>query len=122
MANYHEHKCFTCGRIFDYCRRCVITPVIYKAEGFCSEKCSHIFNILSKHGCNLITANEAAEALSEYKIDEIALNENIIAHIDQIKSEVSVKVETTVVTEESTVTTEEESTVKQTDKNNKKKW
>ena len=111
MANYNEHKCFACGKIFDYCRRCVIKPVIYKAEGFCSEKCSDIFNILSKHGCNLITADEALEALAAYNLENIELSDSILAHIERIKSEATPaeepKAETDVVSK---------------NKNNKKKW
>ena len=80
MANYHEHKCFTCGKIFDYCRRCVIIPIRYKAEGFCSEKCSDIFNILSKHGCGIATAEETIASLEGY--DTTNVNENIKKHID----------------------------------------
>ena len=113
MANYNEHKCFTCGKIFEYCRRCAITPVVYKAEGFCSEECSHIFNILSKHGCKLITAEEALAELSSYNIDEIDLATNIITHIENIKSEIVVKDE---------VEAEPIQTDIQSNKNNKKKW
>ena len=120
MAKYNEHKCFTCGRIFDYCGRCVITPVIYKAEGFCSEKCSHVFNILTKHGSNLITADEASKALSECNIDEMTLVENLIAHIDRINSEASVKVEETSKVKDSDTKTESVTTAKQSNKNNKK--
>lgn len=87
MANYHEHECFTCGRIFDYCRRCVITPVVYKAEGFCSETCSHVFNTLSKHDCKLITADEAFVELAKYNLDKMILKDNIIKHIELIESE-----------------------------------
>lgn len=115
MANYNEHKCFTCGQIFEYCRRCVITPVVYKAEGFCSEKCSDIFNTLSKHGCNLISADEVLEALSTYNLDEITLTEDILAHIEEVNSEVGEKIE-------KTVTTVETPAVEQSDKNKKKKW
>ena len=114
MANYNEHKCFTCGQIFDYCRRCAITPIVYKAEGFCSEKCSDIFNILSKHGCNLITADETLAELATYNLDEITLTEGILAHIEKIKSEVSDK---------ATPVIEEEVVVEETtNKKNKKKW
>lgn len=125
MANYNEHTCFTCGETFEYCRHCAVTPVIYKAEGFCSEKCSDIFAILSKHGCNLITAEEALKELSAYNLDETTLTESILSHIEKIKSEVGTKVEETIVVEEP-VTAEEtapikESTVK-SNKNNKKKW
>ena len=122
MANYNEHKCLACGQIFDYCRRCVVTPVVYKAEGFCSEKCSEIFAILSKHGCNLITAEEALKELSAYNLDEITLTEDILAHIEKIKSEAGVKVvvvEEPIVVEESTPI--EEPTVIY-NKKNKKKW
>jgi hypothetical protein len=115
MANYNGHKCFTCGQIFDYCRRCAITPVVYKAEGFCSEKCSHIFNTLSKHGCNLITADEALAELKAYNIDDIKLTEDVAAHIARIKSDVSVE---EIPVEE--VRTEK--TVYQSNKNKKKKW
>ena len=116
MANYNEHKCFACGQIFDYCRRCAITPIVYKAEGFCSEKCSDIFNILSKHGCNLITADEALKELSAYNLNEITLTEGILAHIEKIKSEASVKA----APKEEVVV--EDTTVKSTNKNSKKKW
>ena len=118
MANYHDHTCLTCGQIFDYCRRCAITPVIYKAEGFCSEKCSQIFAILSKHGCNLITADEALAELAAYNLDEITLTEGVCAHIERLKSEASVK-PASIVEEEVVV---EETTVKTTNKNSKKKW
>lgn len=123
MANYNEHKCLTCGETFEYCRHCAITPIVYKAEGFCSEQCSNIFSILSKHGCNLITADETLKELSAYKLDEIALTESILTHIDKLKSEAGVKIEETVeskvVVEETTEV--EESTVKN-NKNNKTKW
>ena len=128
MANYNEHKCFTCGQIFDYCRRCAITPIVYKAEGFCSEKCSHIFNILSKHSCNLIAADEALKELSVYNLDEITLSEDILTHIEKIKAEVGVKAEEVTMIEESVVVAEEvisateNTTVKTTNKNKKKKW
>lgn len=121
MANYNEHKCLVCGQIFEYCRRCAITPIVYKAEGFCSEKCSDIFAILSKHGCNLITADEALAALSAYNLDEITLTEDILTHIEKIKAEAGVKVEEAVevVVEESALI---EKTTVQYNKNNKKKW
>ncbi len=127
MANYNEHKCFTCGQIFDYCRRCAATPVVYKAEGFCSEKCSDIFATLSKHSCNLISAEEALKELSAYNLDEITLEENIIAHIERIRSEAGVTTENGTKTETIVVSTEVVEEVAETpivkqNKNNKKKW
>lgn len=93
MANYHEYKCFTCGKVFEYCRRCVITPVIHKEEGFCSKECSHIFNTLSKHGCNLTTAEEALAELAIYNLDEIKLTDGVKAHIESLKPEVTIEAE-----------------------------
>ena len=118
MANYNEHKCLACGQIFDYCRRCAITPIVYKAEGFCSEKCSHIFAALSKHGCNLITADEALAEIAAYNLDEITLTKDIRKHIKEIKSAASVKTTSTV--EENVVV--EDTVVETTNKSNKKKW
>ena len=122
MANYNEHKCLTCGKIFEYCRRCAITPVVYKAEGFCSEQCSDIFNILSKHGCNLITEEEVIAALSIYDIDATMLKDDIVEHINKIKSVFDNKKNITVasesVVEETAVIIEDVTTVK---KSNKKK-
>jgi hypothetical protein len=97
MAKY---KCLACGDIFEYCRRCVVTPVIYKEEGFCSKECSGIFNTLSKHSCNLITADEALAELAAYNIDKSKLSEDIIAHIERIKSEATVKADTFAIAEE----------------------
>jgi hypothetical protein len=95
MARYNEHKCFTCGQSFDYCRHCAVTPVVYKAEGFCSENCSHIFNILSKHGSHLATAEETLEELKNYDVTNVT--ESIQAHIDSLQPEkVEVKTETNV--------------------------
>lgn len=99
MANYNEHKCWACGRIYEYCRRCAITPVIYKAEGFCSENCHGVFNILSKHGCNLITAEQTLEELAAYQIDE-KFNDGIMAHIMSLESQVIIKEETSSIEEE----------------------
>ena len=131
MANYNEHTCLTCGQIFEYCRRCAVTPVVHKAEGFCSERCSEIFATLSKHGCNLITAEETLAALSAYNLDEITLTESIQAHINKIKAETTVnaeavvKEEPAVTVESETITpevTEEKPIVKSNNKNKKKKW
>lgn len=112
MANYNEHICFTCGQIYDYCRHCAVTPVVYKAEGFCSEDCSHVFNTLSKHGCNLATAEETLAALGN--IEGKTFTSSIQAHIDTIKAEVK----PIAVVEEKEV---ENTVVEQYDKK-KKKW
>lgn len=91
MARYNEHKCLVCGQIFEYCRHCAVIPVVHKAEGFCSEKCSDIFNILSKHSCNLATIEETLAALKNY--DTTNITEDMKNHIKTMQSEVQEIVE-----------------------------
>ena len=33
------HICQQCGKTYDYCRACLISPILYKELGFCSEQC-----------------------------------------------------------------------------------
>ena len=124
MAHSDAHICCVCGKKYEYCERCSIVKPVYNADRFCSQIHQDIFAILSKHGCNLINAGEALKELSAYNLDEITLTEDILAHIEKIKSEVGVKVEKAVepkaVAEESTPIVEE--TTVQYNKKNKKKW
>lgn len=39
----NRHFCKQCGEPFNYCRACVISPIPYKASGFCSKECSVAF-------------------------------------------------------------------------------
>lgn len=120
MANYNEHKCFTCGKIYEYCRHCAVIPIVYKAEGFCSEECSHIFNTLSKHGCNLITADEALTELSKSSLDKITPTESILSHVEKIKAESGAKVKETLIIEKPIEAEETAPTEKSIFKFNKK--
>ena len=121
MAHSNICTCDICGKKYEYCESCSIVKPIYNADRFCSQAHQDIYAILSKHGCNLITADEALKELAAYNLDEITLTEDILAHIEKIKSEASVetiKVEKPVVVTEEVVPTE----VKTTNKNKKKKW
>ena len=92
----------------------------FDAENFCTHDHADIYGILSKHGCNIITADDALVALAAYNIDDITLTEDVAAHIARIKSEATVKAEAPAkkaVAETPVVTTD-----KQSNKNNKKKW
>jgi hypothetical protein len=82
---------------------------VYKAEGFCSEECSHIFNTLSKHGCDLATAEETLTALGDIKGNYTS---SIQTHIDALKAEVGVKEEEEI----------KETPVAETVFSKKKKW
>lgn len=121
MARTNTYTCATCGTTYEFCLKCQVSRPDYDAEKFCSKNHGEIYGILSKHGCNLISAEEALKELSAYNIDEITLTEDLIAHINKIKSEAGVKVEVpTPIAEEKVVV--EETFVKTANKKNKKKW
>ena len=129
MARVNTYTCATCGTTYEFCIKCQVTLPDYDAGKFCCKTHAEIFVILSKHGCNLATAEETLAALSAYNLDEITLTEDILAHIEKIKSEADVKVEEVtpiveekVIVEESTLIAEEQPIVKTNKNNNKKKW
>lgn len=124
MARTNTHKCATCGTTYEFCLRCQVARPDYDAEKFCSHKHADIYAILSKHGCNLITTDEALKELSAYDIDNITLTEDVLTHVEKIKSEAGVKVKTpTPIVEEKTVVEKPTTNaIQQSNKNNKKKW
>lgn len=83
MARGNTYTCATCGTSYEFCPKCVIVKPNYDAERYCSKEHSDIFAILSKHGCNLATAEETLDALKDY--DTSNLTESIKAHIDSLK-------------------------------------
>ena len=106
MAHGNTYVCATCGKEFEYCPKCAVTKPSYDAERYCSESNANIFSILSKHGCNLATAEETLEALKDYDITN--LTKSIQLHINTLQSkkvEVSAKVK-------SEATKEVETTIK----------
>ena len=119
MARTNTYTCRTCGTKYEFCLKCQVARPDYDAENFCSKEHNAIYAILSKHGCNLITSDEALKELSEYNLDEITFAEDVLAHIERIKSETKV---TSVVEENVAAPVEEQPTVKTTNKNKKKKW
>ena len=38
-----KYTCRNCGRVYEYCRGCHLSPIPYKSAGFCSEKCVEEF-------------------------------------------------------------------------------
>ena len=83
MARGNTYTCATCGKIYDYCPKCAITKPSFDPERYCSSEHSDIFEILSKHGCGLATAEETLTALANY--DTTGLAENIQTHIDSLE-------------------------------------
>lgn len=113
MARTNRYTCKLCSETFERCIKCMVGKPDFDAERFCTKEHNEVYNILSKHGCNLITADEALAELKAHNIDEINLTEDIAAHIERIKSEATVNTEA----EKPAVTT-----APQSNKNKKKKW
>lgn len=88
MAQGNTYICKVCGKEYQYCPKCKIVKPDYDAEMFCSHKHANIFEILSKHGCKLATAEETIAALEKYNLDSDKLSSSIRKHIAAIKSEV----------------------------------
>lgn len=81
MAKGNTYRCAACGAEYKFCPRCAVTPPSYDAEHFCSRRHAEIFEILSKHGCHLATAEETLETLGDIDIDEFtpSIQDHIIA-------------------------------------------
>ena len=82
MARGNIYTCATCGTSYNFCPKCAIVKPSYDAERYCSHAHADIFAILSKHGCNLATAEETLEALKDYDVTN--LSENIQEHINSL--------------------------------------
>ena len=38
-----KHICKQCNKIYEYCRGCLLSPISYKENGFCSNTCEDAF-------------------------------------------------------------------------------
>lgn len=96
MSRGYIYYCLTCGKSYEYCPSCAVVKPKFSIESFCCKKHQEIYEILSKHGCHLATAEETLESLKSY--DLTGLTESIQAHIDSLqpkKAEVEVKADET---------------------------
>ena len=101
--NYIYH-CLTCGKSYEYCPSCAVVKPKFSIESFCCKKHQEIYEILSKHGCHLATAEETLAALKDY--DTTGVTEDIQAHIDSLQpNKVEVKADETKVESKKAVET-----------------
>ena len=106
MSRSYIYHCLTCGKSYEYCPSCAVVKPKFSIESFCCKKHQEIYEILSKHGCHLATAEETLAALKDY--DTTGLTEDIQAHIDSLqpkKAEVEVKADETKVESKKAVET-----------------
>lgn len=116
MARTNRYTCKLCAETFERCVKCMVGKPDFDAENFCTHDHADIYAILSKHGCNLITADDALAELKAHNIDKIKLAEDVAAHVERIKSEATIKTDIPAKAEI------EKPVFKQSNKNNKKKW
>ena len=38
-----KHICKQCQRVYTYCRGCMLSPILYHENGFCSTTCETVF-------------------------------------------------------------------------------
>ena len=91
MARGNTYTCVVCGKEHHICPKCQIVLPNYDYERYCSKEHNDIFNILSKHGCGLATAEETLETLASY--DTTNLVEGIAKHIKSLDEETKREVE-----------------------------
>ena len=39
-----KHICRQCQRVYTYCRGCLLSPILYYENGFCSTTCKKAYN------------------------------------------------------------------------------
>lgn len=94
MARGNTYTCKTCGKTYEFCPKCAITKPDFDAENFCTHNHNDIFAILSKHGCNIASAEETLNALEGY--DLTGVTEDIQRHIDALQPQKKVEAKETV--------------------------
>ena len=58
-----KHICKQCNKIYEYCRGCLLSPISYKENGFCSEICQEAFN------------NKIEEVVPTEDVEVVVINE-----------------------------------------------
>ena len=92
-----KHICKQCQKTYDYCRGCLISPILYKELGFCSEKCYEASknNVVEIKPIVEEVSTESAkeEVFAEVEIEETGLVETPIIETTTVV-ETAIKKET----------------------------
>lgn len=83
----NKYVCRVCGKKYEYCPSCQLTPDPILENGFCCKDHYGIFTTLSKHGAGLMNAKETVDELGKF-ILPVELAPSIKSHIDAINEEV----------------------------------
>ena len=77
-----KHICKQCNKVYEYCRGCLLSPISYKEDGYCSNSCY-----------------EASKIKVESVVEDVA--ETIfVEDIIPVKAEISLEAEADAIVEE----------------------
>jgi hypothetical protein len=96
-----KHICKQCNKVYEYCRGCLLSPISYKENGYCSETCYEAskikINPIVEEIVEPIIAEDVAPIDEEISI-EIATEVAVVE-----EAPVEVKAESIALTETTTV-------------------
>lgn len=102
-----KHICKQCNKIYEYCRGCLLSPISYKENGYCSQSC---------YEASKITVVPVVEDATP--IEEVSIEVEISAIVEE---ETVVEAKEMVSTETSVAITVDEPTIKKETSNTYKK-
>lgn len=90
-----KHICKQCNRVYEYCRGCLLSPISYKENGYCSETCYEASKIkvepIVEEVTEIISAKDIAPIEESVSIE--FENETIVEEETHIEIESEVVVE-----------------------------
>ena len=93
-----KHICKQCNRVYEYCRGCLLSPISYKENGYCSETCYEASKIKVEP-----IVEEVVEAISAKDIIPIEESVSIEFEAETIAEEATpIEIESEVVVEKET--------------------
>lgn len=79
-----KHICKQCNKVYEYCRGCLLSPISYKENGYCSETCYEA----SKNKVESIV-----EEIPTIKVAEVIINNPSIEDVIPTEEKISVETE-----------------------------
>lgn len=112
-----KHICKQCNRVYEYCRGCLLSPISYKENGYCSETCYEASKIKVEP-----IMEEVVETISVEDIIPIEESVSIAFETETIvEEEAPIDIESETVVEEETPPVAETTIKKETNTYKKKK-
>ena len=88
-----KHICKQCNKVYEYCRGCLLSPISYKENGYCSNSCY-----------------EASKIKVEPVVEDV-VETILIEDIAPVEAEISLEVEADAIVEEETSVEVESKTI-----------